>query len=106
MAAEDNDHTARLSSLTSALRSLERPRSEPERTPDPGNLPLIRDPLPPLELFAPEQPVTLFASQQPVTEPPAVPVSKPVEQDVTDFADFTGHRTLIGAIACPPSSPI
>jgi len=72
MAAEDNDHTARLSSLTSALRSVERPRSEPDRASDPANLPLIRDPLPPLELFASEQPVTLFASEQPVTEPPAV----------------------------------
>lgn len=95
MAAEDNDHTARLSSLTSALRSLERPRSEPERTPDPGNLPLIRDPLPPLELFAPEQPVTLFASQQPVTEPPAVPADSVLRRL---SASVQANRRLLGGV--------
>ena len=95
MAAEDNDHTARLSSLTSALRSIERPRSEPDRAPDPANLPLIRDPLPSLELFAPERPVTLFASEQPVTEPPAVPADSVLRRL---SASVQANRRLLGGV--------
>jgi len=85
MAAEDNDHTARVSSLTGALRSLER-KPEPDRAPDSANLPLIRDPLPSLDLFA---------SEQPVTEPPDVPADSALRRLSTVVQ--ANRRLLVGA---------
>jgi len=38
------------------------------------------------------------ASKQGAPEPPAVPVSKPVEQSVTDYVDFTGRTDAVESV--------
>src|SRR5438477_153174 len=36
--------------------------------------------------------------QAPEPKPPAIPVSHPVQRDVTDFADYTGHTDAVQSV--------
>src|SRR5205809_2909065 len=38
------------------------------------------------------------SSETPITEPYPVPVSYPVERDVTDYADFTGRTAAVDSV--------
>src|SRR5580693_2725038 len=44
------------------------------------------------------------SSQSPVasTQPPAVPVSRPVQSEVTDYVDFTGRTDAVQAVDIRP----
>src|SRR4051812_46439934 len=41
-------------------------------------------------------------SQAASAEPPALPVSKPVEREVTDYVDFTGRTNAVEAVDVRP----
>ena len=38
-------------------------------------------------------------------EPPAIPVSQPVQREVTDYVDFTGRTNAVDSVDIAPGSP-